>query len=64
MRKRDLLARIEALERRVAQLEAQTGAQRTGPYVEPWPVETPVMPHRPAPQIASDPETMIMVNIL
>ena len=37
MRKRDLLARIEALERRVAQLEAQLRDQRTWPYVESEP---------------------------
>ena len=64
MRRSNLLARIEVLEKEVADLRAQLGAQRVWPYVEPWPAETPVMPHRPAPQIASDPETMIMVNIL
>jgi len=50
MRKRDMMARIEALERRVAQLEAQIEAQRTGPYVEPWPVIPTTAPDYPPPQ--------------
>jgi len=45
MRKRDLLARIEALEKRVAQLEAQTVAQRTGPFGEPEPASYPIPKH-------------------
>jgi len=50
MRKRDLVARIEALERRVAQLEAQLRDQRTWPYVEPWPVIPTTVP-KPSIQI-------------
>jgi len=46
MRKRDLLARIEALEKRVAQLEAQLGAQRTWPFVvAPDPAWYPIPKH-------------------